>query len=302
MFDVLKFLRDNSVDFITEGNKHAGTGWINIHCPFCEGSQNYHLGIHIEQGYGHCWRGKGKSLQRIVKALAHCGADEAKRIIQQYSDGRVVAKESPVKVSRKSSVKLPIGCNVLSPRHWQYLEGRNFDPDLLTTTYGLKGTGPIGDYKHRVIAPIYFEKKLVSYQGRDITGRSLLRYKACKTEDEAIHHKHILYGWDLAVGDSCAIVEGITDCWRFGPGSLGTFGTGYTSEQAQLIVQRFKRIFLIMDPEPAAQKTAEELAWFLGYKGKEVHIVDSGFNCDPGDLKQSIADEIMRDLNLKGWR
>ena len=301
MFDILKFLRDNGIDFITEGNKHAGAGWINVHCPFCEGSQNYHLGIHIEQGYGHCWRCKGKSLQRIIKALAHCGSDEAKRIIQQYSGGRVTAKESPVKVSRRSSIKLPMGCDILSPRHRKYLEGRNFDPDLLESVYDLKGTGPVGDYKHRIIAPVYFEKKLVSYQGRDITGRSLLRYKACATADEVIHHKHVLYGWDLVEGDSCAIVEGITDCWRFGPGSLGTFGTGYTSEQAQLIVQRFKRIFLIFDPEPAAQKTAEELAWFLGYKGREVHIVDTGFDCDPGDLKQNDADIIMVELKLQGW-
>lgn len=296
MFDVLRFLKDHHVDFITEGNKHCRPGWVQVHCPFCNGSQNYHLGINLDQGYGHCWRCRGKSLWTLVKGLTRENNSRIYQIIEHYSNGRpVLERKAEIKVDIRKNVKLPMGSSEMTERHRKYLIKRNFDPDLLEHEWELLGTGPIGEYRHRIIAPIYYHRKLVSFQGRDITNKSELRYKACSIDKEVIHHKHILYGLDKVRGDELILVEGITDVWRFGTGAVATFGTGFTRQQAQ-ILSRFRRCHILFDPEPVAQKTAEELAWHLQMLGVDAPLVWLAEGEDPGSLSQKEADYIKKQL------
>lgn len=311
--DILKFLHDYRIDHITEG-EYAHKGWANVNCPFCtQGKRPYRLGINLGDSRCSCWQCGGKHIVQVIRALAKCNQDEAKRIHNQYRGHSAPLRETTVKVKVRSQCRLPVGAEPLKFIHDDYLIDRNFDPELLEKTYGLMGTGRRGyirmpdgsemDYKYRLIAPIYFENKLVSFQGRDITGQSKLRYKACPSELEAIDHKNILYGYDLVEGDSCLVVEGITDEWRMGPDSVATFGTGYKAEQVALLVKRFRRVFLLFDPEPAAQETAEELAWILEMKGREGIIVDLNLppDIDPGKFRQDDANHYMREMGLRGW-
>lgn len=240
----------------------------------------------------------------MIQALARCGNNEAYRILKQY-EGRPTHKQdqNPVKVDIRKQCKLPAGTGPMNERHKRYLEQRNFDPDLLEKIYGLKGTGPVGPYNHRIIIPIVYQNKTVSYQGRDITNKSSTPYKACPMDEEAVHHKHILYGLDLADGDSCIVSEGVADVWRWGPGAVGTFGTGYTIQQANFLIKRYKRIFIAFDPEPIAQTVAQNLGNAIGIAGREAIIVnlEEGDGEDPGDMKQSDADQFMKEIGLKGW-
>lgn len=234
-----------------------------------------------------------------------CSGFEAKRIILEYGGEKtrpLLKQNSPVQVGKRKRVDFPLGTVELQPKHRDYLIGRNFDPDLLERIYGLKGTGPLGDYKFRIIAPVILDGKMVSYQGRDVTGKSDLRYKACPLDLEVIHHKHTLYGVDLVKGGSVVVVEGITDVWRLGPGAVATFGTGFTKQQANMIMQKFKRVYLLFDPEPKAQQVAEELSWVLSNVGVESYIIDLGSGTDPGDMKQDDADNLMKELGLFGFK
>jgi len=309
-FDVLKFLRDYRIPYVTEGNKHCRTNWIQVHCPFCAGSQNYHLGLNLSDDRASCWRCRGKSIFQVIKALARCGQEDVKQIYSQYS-GRSAVQDRIIKPKIRSESRLPVGTEPLKYIHDDYLIARKFDPERLERTYGLQGTGrhayvkvddSVVDYRYRIIAPIRFENKLVSFQGRDVTGTSGLRYKACPQELEVIDHKNILYGYDLVTGDTALVQEGITDNWRFGPGSLATFGTGFKAEQIRVLVRRFKRLFVMFDPEPTAQQVADELAWALGVAGREAILVElDSPGIDPGELEQSEADAMMREMGLKGW-
>jgi len=303
-FDALKFLRDFRVPYATEGNKHCRPGWVQVHCPFCAGSQDYHLGYNIRDDFWNCWRCKGKSPAKVVQALARCGREEAYRLLEQYR-GRPTKKRerNPIQVDIRKQCKLPPGTGPMNERHKRYLERRLFYPDDLEEVYGLKGTGPVGLYSHRIVIPIVYHGKIVSYQARDITGKSDLPYRACPMEEEALHHKHTLYALDLVGGDSCAVVEGVADAWRLGPDAVGTFGTGYTTPQANLIIKRFKRVFIVFDPEPIAQSVARDLAYVIGNAGREAVLVELGEEDgeDPGDMDQDDADALMRDMGLRGW-
>jgi DNA primase len=154
------------------------------------------------------------------------------------------------------------------------------------------------------MAPIIFNGQLVSYQGRDVTGKQQAKYKACREEDEVLSHKHILYGWDkVPVGlKSCLVVEGVTGVWRFGYGSLGTFGVEYSSSQIRLLAERFEKIYLLFDEDEAGERATNNMTADLSAMGKDVvalEFYNENFNIDSGNFPQSLADSMMVQI-LKG--
>ena len=227
---------------------------------------------------------------------------EAIRILEKYTTGKKQRKKTRAGLKKLKSDKciLPAGTGPLEDRHKKYLIGRGYDPEELEEIWDIRGTGPVGRYKFRIIAPIYLDGELVSYQGRDITDKSPLRYKACAQEDEVIDHKEIVYGLDLLEGDTAVIVEGLFDTWRMGPGALATFGTSFTLSQALLISRSVKRAFLLYDSERAAQIEAEKMANMLvAFKVETEILIMEKQGIDPGDLSPKEAREIMKELGFR---
>jgi hypothetical protein len=148
-----------------------------------------------------------------------------------------------------------------------------------------------------------FQNRLVSYQGRDYTGKQALRYKACRKEKELIHHKHILYGWDQ-LGDAAVIVEGITDVWRLGFGACCPFGIKYTPSQLRLLAEKKRRYVLFDTEDKQARKMGKQLARQLsimvGYTEyvelDDCEWIDPKAGRDPANMTQECADEIMAEM------
>jgi hypothetical protein len=90
-------------------------------------------------------------------------------------------------------------------------------------------------------------------------------------------------------------VEGATDVWRLGVGAVAVLGIDWKKEQVA-ILKNFSRRFVMFDPEPLAQKRAEKLAESLSLYGGETEVI-TGLKCDPGDLPQDEADQIMKELS-----
>jgi hypothetical protein len=303
MIDIIKLYQKFGITF-QESGPGIAKGWVGIPCPFCTGHHGFHLGYCVDPkskffGAFSCWRCGGKKATKVISTILSVDEREAYLIIKQYSlDGSNIAFYSPgIKKGPSSGVticKLPPGTGSLKAIHKKYLRDRGFLPSKIAAKYSLQATGPAGGYNHRIIIPIEFESKLVSYQGRDITDRSELKYKACREEDEVRPHKHCLYGYDNVVGDSVVVVEGVTDVWRLGDGSVATFGIKYTQEQVALLL-RFKRVFILFDGEEQAQEQARLLAIALYSEDRHVEIVELSGG-DPGEMKQEDADGLMREL------
>jgi len=295
-FDFESFCQDNSVDHSTEGSKHTSPGWIQMECPFCSGNPGHHLGFNIVKGYFNCWRCGFHPMDKVVSSILNCSTAHAKSVIKNYrgEPSPPTAKKEDVK--RASKLVLPIGCDALYERHFIYLAKRQFNGKKLASTWNLLGTGPVGPYKFRIIAPIYHMNRMVSYQGRDITGKSPLRYKACKKEDEVRDHKHCLYGLNKVDGDSVVVVEGITDVWRLGPGAVATFGIEYTPVQVSLL-KKFKNAFILFDTaDPQAVTQAFNLGEELNAFGVEVEVIEITGSEDPASMPQREADILMKEL------
>lgn len=290
---------DFNVDYAEAGHKNVRDGWIGVHCPFCVGKMGYHLGYNLDDEYFACWRcGTHRTRDSLVKIL-HIDEKTAQSLIKQYGGD---SPEPRVILHReKRPFTLPTNCGPLLPMHKQYLAGRGFDPDRLESEWGLMGTGPISnldgsDYRFRVIAPIRWDGDTVSFQGRDISDRQFAKYKTCLPEREAIHHKDILYGRQEAWGRTGLVVEGITDVWRFGPISVGTFGIKFKRPQIRTIAKSFDRSFILFDPEPQAQWMARVLATALNdFPNGHVSTVIE-LEQDPGSMSQEDADYLLKTL------
>ena len=280
--DTLQLLKDYNIQFSTE-HHHCSPGWVQVHCPFCN-DNNFHLGIPLSSPkIVNCWRCGRHTMYETIKELLHCSGSEVYQILQKYGEDSYLSDKK--KVENTKVLKFPVGTVPLNSNHRKYLEDRGFDTDVLIQEWGLLGTGHLGENKHRIIIPIYYKNIPVSYTGRDITGKSELRYKTCSTENEVRHHKHCLYGIDKVRGDSVIVVEGPTDVWRIGPGSVATLGITWTKEQVILLSQ-FKKVSILYDPEPFAQEQARRLAHELSWLSVESEVLQQSTLEDPAMMNE----------------
>lgn len=294
-FDAEKLFMDYNIPYETKG-KNIGEGWIGVNCPFCI-DQSLHGGINLEEARYNCWICGPNSLENFVSEILEVSFYKAQEIIEEYTTQTRRKIITNLQIKKPTVLSMPEGTGPLQDRHYTYLIKRKFDPYKIEEEYQLIGTTHIGSYKFRIIIPIFINRNFISYQGRDVTGKQELRYKACKKSDEVIHYKEIVYNADNTE-NKVVIVEGPTDVWRLGRGSVATFGTGWTAQQVLFIAKKkYERIFILYDEGKFAQERAHKLAWNLGTFCKDIQVItlDDGVE-DPGSMKQKDADYLMKDI------
>lgn len=305
-FDAIKFLDDHHIPY-RQDRRAERVGWLHIDCPLCSGQSRHTGGFNIAdsryKGQYRCWRCGWQQLDKVLAALLRIPTGQAWRMAREYMTGDNGPPSSALTPrSRASSLKWPLGIGPMGDRHKAYLTGRGYDPEELERVWSLMGTDHRDpDFRWRIIAPINDIKgDPISYQGRDIIGDHPLRYRACDEEGEIIHHRHTVYGLDLAVPKGrCLVVEGITDVWRMGPGAVATFGTGWTLEQQRVLVEWFPVVFVFFDPEDVkARKAADLLMLGLRQFGVETEEILCDSAGDPGGLSDSEARAMMMDLGF----
>lgn len=286
--DFQRLCSDFQLETAPRDHKHWRDGWTAVECPFCSGNPGYHLGYNEEESYFNCWRCGWHPITEVISKLLRLSREQAARTISHYP--------APLNLSREMSPKerfpfsLPLGCRSAPLSiHRRYLESRRFEVEELIRRWRLQFTGKVGSYKLRVIAPVYRNGTMVSFQGRDVTGRSPLRYKACAENHERVPHKACLYGEDEAVASAgrshVVVCEGITDVWRIGPGAVATFGIEWTPEQARRLAQWQSVSVLFDSADPQAVRKQSQLARTLSVLGvREVEEIEIPGIADPAEI------------------
>lgn len=294
--DIIKFFEDYEIPYWTKG-KNISKGWVGINCVFCDDPSN-HLGYNVEEDYGfQCWKCGKHFVDETIAELIGVNITQAKQIVKKY-EGDSVPVDKKVTCNIKKH-KMPTGAGSLTKPHKMYLNNRGFDPDYLEEVWKLLGTGPISrldntDMKLRIIAPIFWDGRQVSWQSRDITNKATIPYLACPEEREIVHHKNIVYGLQEYWTDTGIGVEGIFDAWRVGTNAVATFGIGFTNRQVRIIARNFKRFFTMFDPEEKAQEKAKQLGKELEFRGVEWHNIT--LENDPGDTDQEEMNYIVKQI------
>ena len=272
--------------------KNTIPGQISVRCPFCDDHSN-HGHFDPKSGFYGCWRCKGGHPIAALMRLGNINYETAKKLVGENKGSKIASEVKPIEHAKTLELA---GTSLAMPMHKSYLEGRNFDIQELEFYHGIKYTGPMYkwnniDFQWRVIIPIFdVDNKLVSFQGRDVTGKQELRYKCCPVDLAIKHHKHTLYGAELCTKKNrIVVVEGVFDAWRLGAGAVATFGTSVTKEQIKLMAQ-WQEIVLAFDPEPDAQKHANEIATELAAIGRKVYQVNCDFGKTPDGKAKDFAD------------
>lgn len=307
IIDIRVLYEEHGIPTAPDFNKHAREGWVNTHCPFCEGSRDFHLGYNVHEGYFYCWRcGWKPDIEALAGVL---GRDRreirsliAPNIVRQGTSFDAGSTQTPT----RAQAYIPPYLRPIYGKLDAFLKGRNFNPKEIEQNWGVMGmdqTAPLG-WRWRIFIPVEFNGKLVSYTTRSITNRPD-KYKACPKADEAVHHKSILYGMDKALRQAPAgesgrngivglvgiVVEGVMDAWRIGPGAVALFGAQASPGQRALL-RKFSKLFIMLDGDEAGRKGAEKLAWQTSGMGIDVRTIDLPYGTDPCDLTAKDAAEI----------
>lgn len=273
--DIKKLLIDYNINYWDKG-KNVTPGWVNIRCPFCDDKSN-HGGFNPLKEYYNCWHCRWHPLEKVLSAILGVSEYEAKNILKNYQTQPLKSIEE---IRRPSRLEIP-GSELKHP-HIRYLLKRGFEPRQLVEKYHILGTlHENAKYSYRIIIPIFYKGRAISFQSRMIVDNVEQKYKACSKRLEIIEHKKMLYNIDNCVRDRVIVVEGVLDCWKIGDDCCCTFGVDYTKEQL-LMLSKFKKIFVCYDPDEAGEPAAIKLSNELSILNKEVEIIE--LENDPGSL------------------
>jgi len=305
-FDIIAFLEEHSIEYHTSG-KNVGQGWIGLQCRFCTDQSN-HLGVNLDSKVYSCMKcGEKGGPVKLVKTLLDCEWVEAYQEVERFSDLPPSKKERGIPRSESDRWKpktLPIPSYFsknFSKRHLAYLAGRKFNPSALIERYDLYAVGGIAtpQWKWRVVAPVKIGGQVVNFIGRDITGKSPLRYRLEDNEKAIIPRARLLYNLDSVKDGSCLIVEGMTDVWRVGAGAIACVGTKVSDFQIGTLLDfGIKRASILFDPEPEAQRLARRLAGRLAGVMDKVVVLEKQTSGDPGDMSPDEVIELRRRVFL----
>lgn len=234
-------------------------------CPFCfeEGEspdERFRLGVNISNGKMSCFN-CGK------KGYGDWSFSELQRALDTGELESAEAKRKHKK-KKKRRVMLPEGFELLTPdiddewgqKAWRYIRRRGVTSNQIVEKQ--IGYTVIGDYHHRIIAPIYRHQKLIGFVGRDFTDKNELKYlnsegnKATYNLPSSTHHKSIC----LSEGffDSLAIERGSL---KLGIDSGGLLGHDLKDEQLEILLHMgYKYFYLWLDFDSAGIKGVVNIA------------------------------------------
>ena len=244
---IIAILKEIGTPYSTAG-KNITTGSVGIRCPFCSDDPSNHLGIMEGNGVFSCWRCRTKGpfvylIQKLsgmsleqCEAMVH-GAESFKKDSEEQIQDLIDGESSETQKKKNEFTGIPqyftpITPDIDFPLLFKYLKRRGISID--TVIKRNCGICRVGRYMNRMIVPVVFGGKVVSFQAADLTGMAELKYDTAPGDIN-----EFLYGYDdLEVGGRIVVCEGILDAWRVGIDATSTFGTHCTDRQQQLILQK----------------------------------------------------------------
>lgn len=324
-FDIELFLQEHNIDYRLAGNNVA-KGNLNIDCPWCKDSKGkFHMGINIDKLVYGCWKDtqhRGNKLAYLISCLIHCSYKRAKQIIGESKikiDGEISLNATLNRLLYKNSNNTTCESNdregydlsefdtfktiSYDSNHYNYLTTRGFDDImLLIDKYDLRYS-TLKSWKDRVIFPIHINDQLVTWQGRDVTGKAYLRYKDLSKDKSKTFLKSCIYNYDNLVngGDILYVCEGIFDAIKIdfythsNVSATCVFTKTVSKEQYRLlfkIVNKFKQVRILFDQNTVKQANRVKGELSVFNKNIKVVYLDSSIK-DAGDMSKEQIKEMI---------
>jgi len=275
------------------------------------------MGIIPGNGYYGCWRDRrhrGRNFARVIKALLGCSWEEANRLAGKetsFEDGDdLLSMTEALFDDRKDKKEENLGeaINLEFPKefkeiknkgvtkpYYDYLLKRGFkNTDRLIKKYEIYCCN-IGEWKKRLIFPVYYKDILVTWIGRSIYSSSQLSYKDLSIKESVRHAKYCLYNYDSLIkgGKVLMIGEGLFDMLKLdyyspkGFRATCLFTKTMTDDQKYLLTELsflYEEVWLVLDQDAYVQSLdmASELFMVKNLKIPELPEEVS----DPGEMSE----------------
>jgi DNA primase len=293
MFNIRKWLNDTGIPFWVHG-KNVSEGWTGISCIYC-GDRSSHGGFSPNGMVYSCFKcGKKTGIKNFIKDFTTLPFPEVSSIFGRYSNVLDTSYYDTSKREGVASVEWPPkdAEKEMPSIFAQYVHKRGYIPSQIEQLYDVQTCYITGDFKYRLIIPVIENGKVLTYIGRDITGKSKLKYKNLKTELSIRPAKECIYNID-SIDDTAIIVEGVMDVWRLKYNAVAMLGLVFTRKQVRMLAEKLKKAFICFDNEPVAKESAMALGEELSMAGVDVYVVLIDKK-DPDCLSESEAEEIRK--------
>lgn len=302
-------------------------------CPSC-GNNKWKVYMNAETGRGNCFRCDWTfNAFTFAKKL---NGDRSNAVVFDYLKGiareigwRPKKKKRQKKAVDEAHVALPASFALPTEdgQNVQYLEDRGFDGECAAYfNWRYCHRGSFGymrdsqmrfqDFGNRVIIPVYdLDGKLVTFQGRDITGTAERKYlfpiglpstgKYLYNGHNAVGAAHIVMGEGaLDVAAIKVALEGDGNMHHIeAVGSFGknlSFATGDDQKAAilKLRASGLRQITIMWDGEKDALKSALEAGKKINALGIKARIALLPAGCDPNETTPEIVRQAIKDAVL----
>lgn len=293
MIDWEKLFIDSGLDYkVRESGRYR---LLVYHCPLCVSSTGsktptgaFFMGSENNM-QATCFRCGTHSGVEVISVLLDTPISNAKTLISSYSTE--VVSNPTVNIAHPTVIDLSFANRGLDSAYSEYLIKRGLNPKKVTEYADLRYTNHIGELYSRIVFPIYYKGKIVSYTSRTIIDNPQVRYISCSNNKEVMNHKDICYGCDKLQSSTVLVVESPVNSIKIGNDiCVATFGIAYSEAQVNFLKQ-FKKVIISFDSEVKAQIQAEKLAKAIGLF-TDVSVVDLEFS-EGKDLGDCSRDELI---------
>ena len=222
---------------------------ININCPWCRGSTRglpdfrFLCGIFKPKGNFHCLRcGRKGSFKFLIQELTDITNKEYDDLFTvNVNNDENITDIIKNKFRQKKNTKEN---NTLNDIPGVLIDEKVVNDSLLLSTfmtsrnihlntliqYKCRMCSCVGKYANRLILPVIENDEIVSFQARDLTGKSSKKY-----DNPSVPLSNFLYKTDFVDDSHVYIVEGIFDAWRMQHNTVAVFGKSLTKQQRRLL-------------------------------------------------------------------
>lgn len=320
--DMESYLDQEGIDY---KRTHGSSGeQLNLMtCPCC-GNSKWKVFLNADTGLGNCFSGDCNVKFNKWKFIAAHNGLEGKPLIEYIKSMGVQLGWRPArKVSTAVTLdvvelKMPTSYPIpIEGRNMRYLKNRNISSEIAQYfhlrycdkgwfVYKQDGNDRYMKFDSRIIIPIFdLDGKLVSFQGRDITGSAEKKYLF--PPGFAVTGKHLYNGHNVTVTKRVVVGEGAFDVMAMKIAldedealrdviPIGTFGKHLSEDQmlrfAELKERGVQSVTFMWDSEigaiDAAITAGNELKRRYGF---EVKIARLPKGCDPNEVvPQAVRD------------
>lgn len=248
-FNKYRLLDTHGIDYFSRDDE------IHFDCPFCDDDRKRFY-LNSVTGFGHCHNCKwsSKNIVRFVSEFTGLGMDRAEDYVRQ-SVGKWHYQAEAERHAEKADIDLPVGYHPLrwpihgkQERFWKYLREVRSNPVKIDSVLDYElGYTVLGQYRDRVVIPVYWDDELVSFVARAIskTQEPKVLTPRGNKESEYLFNLDRLWG-----AKELVLCEGPFDVLRIPDLAVCSFGTHLSASQISLLKESgCRRVIIAWDDD-----------------------------------------------------